>query len=83
MIWGLFTAAIGMIIIVLLVIDGVQYGIWVDEIGPSLDMDQQAAQPSSLTSALTALLAAGLVIGGLIVGATTPRGLQVDQLSKD
>lgn len=73
-IWGLITSVIGLAIIALLTIDGIQYGIWVDEIGPSLDIAAQAAQPNLVVSALIALLAIGLVVGGLAVGLTIPRG---------
>lgn len=73
-IWGLITAAVGLAIIVLLAIDGIQYGIWVDEIGPSLDIADQAAQPTLIMSAVIGVLAIGLVIGGLAVGLSIPRG---------
>lgn len=73
-VWGLLTAAIGMTIIVLLVIFGTAYGTWIDEIGPSLDLTEQAAAPTIVLPGLIGLLAVGLVIGGLAVGLTIPRG---------
>lgn len=72
-VWGLITAAIGLIIIVLLVLFGTAYGTWVDEIGPSLDLAEQAASPTIVLPGLIGLLAIGLVIGGLAVGLTIPR----------
>lgn len=73
-VWGLITAAIGLLIIVLLVLFGTAYGTWVDEIGPSLDLDEQAASPTIVLPGLIGLLAVALIIGGLAVGLTIPRG---------
>lgn len=72
-VWGLITAVIGLIIIVLLVLFGTAYGTWVDEIGPSLDLAEQAASPTIVLPGLIGLLAVALVIGGLAVGLTIPR----------
>lgn len=69
-IWGLLTAAIGLTMIALLVV----YGTWLDEIGSSLDLEDQAAAPTILLPAIVGLLAIGLVVGGLAVGLTIPRG---------
>lgn len=82
-IWGLITAATGLAIIVLLVVNGTQYGMWLDEIGPSLTLEDQAAAPNIVLPAMIGLLAIGLVVGGLAVGLTIPRGLQPDPSSKD
>lgn len=73
-IWGLLTAAIGLTMIALLVVYGTQYGTWLDEIGSSLDLEDQAAAPTILLPAIIGLLAIGLVVGGLAVGLTIPRG---------
>lgn len=78
-VWGLLTAAIGMTIIVLLIIDGTAYGIWIDEIGPSLDIAEQAAAPTIVLPGLIGLLAIALIIGGLAVGLTIPRGQRDDR----
>lgn len=78
-VWGLLTAAIGMTIIVLLIIDGTAYGIWIDEIGPSLDIAGQAAAPTIVLPGLIGLLAIALIIGGLAVGLTIPRGQRDDR----
>lgn len=60
--------------IVLLVVYGTQYGTWLDEIGSSLDLEDQAAAPTILLPAMIGLLSIGLVVGGLTVGLTIPRG---------
>lgn len=73
-IWGLLTAAIGLTMIALLVVYGTQYGTWLDEIGSSLDLEDQAAAPTILLPAIIGLLAIGLVVGGLAVGLTIPCG---------
>ncbi|MFF7681827.1 hypothetical protein ACFZA2_03615 [Microbacterium sp. NPDC007973] len=78
-VWGLLTAAIGMTIIVLLIIDGTAYGIWIDEIGPSLDIAEQAAAPTIVLPGLIGLLAITLIVGGLAVGLTIPRGQRDDR----
>ncbi|MEV7756123.1 hypothetical protein AB0O16_00185 [Microbacterium sp. NPDC089180] len=78
-VWGLLTAAIGMTIIVLLIIDGTAYGIWLDEIGPSLDIAEQAAAPTIVLPGLIGLLAIALIVGGLAVGLTIPRGQRDDR----
>ncbi len=78
-VWGLLTAAIGMTIIVLLIIDGTAYGIWIDEIGPSLDIAEQAAAPTIVLPGLIGLLAIALIVGGLAVGLTIPRGQRDDR----
>ncbi|MBD8479461.1 hypothetical protein [Microbacterium sp. CFBP 8794] len=58
----------------LLVVYGTQYGTWLDEIGSSLDLEDQAAAPTILLPAIIGLLAIGLVVGGLAVGLTISRG---------
>lgn len=78
-VWGLLTAAIGMTVIVLLIIDGTAYGIWIDEIGPSLDIAEQAAAPTIVLPGLIGLLAIALIVGGLAVGLTIPRGQRDDR----
>ncbi|MDU0366205.1 hypothetical protein RWH45_03190 [Microbacterium sp. KSW4-17] len=78
-VWGLLTAAIGTTIIVLLIIDGTAYGIWIDEIGPSLDIAEQAAAPTIVLPGLIGLLAIALIVGGLAVGLTIPRGQRDDR----
>lgn len=82
-IWGLITAATGLAIIVLLFIHGTQWGIWIDEVGPSLTIAEQAAAPNIVLPAVIGLLAIGLVVGGLAVGLTIPRGRQLDPTTKD
>lgn len=77
-VWGLITAAIGLTIIVLLVVFCTAYGTWVDEIGPSLDLVEQAAAPTIVLPGLIGLLAVALIIGGLAVGLTIPRGRRDD-----
>lgn len=82
-IWGLITAATGLAIIVLLFINGTQYGMWLDEVGPSLTLEDQASAPNIMLPAMIGLLAIGLVVGGLAVGLTIPRGLQLDPSTKE
>lgn len=70
--WGLVTTAIGMTIIVLIVV-GTEYGVWLDEIGPSIDIADQAAAPTIVLPGMLGLLAVGLVVRGLAVGLTISR----------
>ena len=72
-VWGLLTAAIGMTIIVLLVVYGTAWGTWIDEVGSSLDIAEQASAPTIILPAVIGLLAVVLVIGGVAVGVTVPR----------
>lgn len=70
--WGLITAAIGAVIIVLLVIYGTEYGTYLDEVGPYLDETRGAAPtaPTIVLLAIIGLVAVGLLIGGLMNGLT-------------
>lgn len=77
-VWGLLSAAIGLTIIVLLVVFGTAYGTWIDDIGPSLDLAEQAAAPTIVLPGLIGFLALALIIGGLAVGLTIPRGQRDD-----
>lgn len=72
-VWGLLTAAIGMAIIILLVVYGTAWGTWIDEVGSSLDIAEQASAPTIILPAVIGLLAVVLVIGGVAVGVTVPR----------
>lgn len=75
--WGLVTTAIGMTIIVLIVV-GTEYGVWLDEIGPSIDIADQAAAPTIVLPGMLGLLAVGLVVRGLAVGLTISRAHRGD-----
>ncbi|WP_314452169.1 hypothetical protein [uncultured Microbacterium sp.] len=69
-IWGFITAAIGLTTIVLLVLYGTEYGTWLDEIGPLIDLEDAAAAPTIALPAAIGLLAIGQLVGGLAVGLT-------------
>lgn len=67
-IWGLTTAPIGSTTIVLLVVYGTAYGMWLDEIGPFIDLEDAAAAPTIALPAAIGLLAIVQLVGGLAVG---------------
>lgn len=63
-IWGWLTAAIGMVVLVLLAFYGIEYGTWVDEAGPL-----QTAPPTFIIPFAIGGLGMVLLFGGFIVGA--------------
>lgn len=66
-IWGAASAAIGGLIIVLLVVYGTEYGTWVDEAGPL-----PTAPPTVVLPFAIGALAAVLLVGGSIVAIVGP-----------
>jgi len=66
------TAGIGVLMIGLLVAWGTAYGTWLDEIGPFIDDAGTAPEaPTIVLPGLVGLLAVALVVGGVVVAATT------------
>jgi len=66
------TAGIGVLMIGLLGAWGTAYGTWLDEIGPFIDDAGAAPEaPTIVLPGLVGLLAVALVVGGVVVAATT------------
>ena len=71
-IWGWLTAAIGLVVLVLLALYGIEVGTWIDEAGPL-----QTAPPTFIIPFAIGGLGLVLLVGGFIVGvAATAKDVQ-------
>ena len=66
-VWGAISAAIGGLILVLLVVYGIEYGTWIDEVGPL-----PIAPPTVVLPLIIGVLAGMLLLGGIVVAIVGP-----------
>jgi hypothetical protein len=80
-VWGWVTAAIGAVMLALLIAYGTASGTWVDEhSGLLIDKAGRSVDPPSILGLLiVTVLAVALVIGGVVIGVASrrPRGAEV------
>ena len=70
-VWGATSAAIGGLIFVLLVVYGIQYATWVDEVGPL-----PITPPTVVLPLVIGVLARVLLLGGIVVTIVGPAQAQ-------
>lgn len=66
-VWGATSAAIGGMILVLLVVYGIAYGTWIDEVGPL-----PITPPTVVLPLIIGVLAGILLLGGIVVTIVGP-----------
>ena len=66
-VWGATSAAIGGLILVLLVVYGTEYGTWIDEVGPFA-----ITPPTVVLPLIIGVLAGMLLLGGIVVAIVGP-----------
>ncbi len=61
-VWGATSAAVGGLVLVLLVVYGIEYGTWIDEVGPL-----PITPPTVVLPLIMGVLAGMLLLGGIVV----------------